>query len=45
MDHLDAMLQCNLDDFVSRQVGSNRCILSPLANNIGFIGLCSTNCD
>ena len=40
MDHLHAMLQSNLDDFVACQICSNGCILSSLANDIGFIGLC-----
>lgn len=39
MDHLSAMLDGDLDDFVTRQVGTNRCILPALANDIRLIGL------
>lgn len=35
------MLQSNLDNLVARQISSNWCILTSLANNVGFIGFCS----
>jgi hypothetical protein len=41
MYHLNAMLLGNLDDFVACQVCPDRCILTALANDVGFIGLCS----
>ena len=39
MNHIHIMLLRNLDDLVAGEVGSHGCILSLLANDIGFIGL------
>lgn len=41
VDHLGAMLNRNLDDLVSGEVGSNRRILSAFSDNICLVGLCS----
>lgn len=40
MNHLDAMLDSNLDDFVTCQVCADWGILSSLSDNICFVGLC-----
>jgi hypothetical protein len=40
MDHVDIVLQCDLDDFVSGQVGSDRSVLAALSNDIGLIRFC-----
>jgi len=43
MDHLDSMLQGNLDDLVPSQVSTNWGVLSALSDHIGFIGFCKNN--
>ena len=40
MDHLSAMLQCDLDDLVTGQISTDRSVLASLANDICLIGLC-----
>lgn len=40
MDHLNTMLQSNFDDLVTGQVGTDRGILTPFTNDVGFVGLC-----
>jgi hypothetical protein len=40
MDHLNSMLESNLDDLVARQVSPNRCILTTLSDHVGLIGFC-----
>lgn len=42
VDHLGAMLQCDLDNLVAREISANRGVLPALANDVGLIGLCST---
>ena len=36
------MFKSNLNNLIASQVGRNWCILSPLSNDIGFVGLCNT---
>lgn len=40
MDHLGAMLDGDLDDFVGGEISSNWSILSTLANDVCLVGLC-----
>lgn len=42
VDHLGAMLECDLDNLVAREISANRGVLSALANDVGLVGLCST---
>lgn len=42
VDHLGAMLKCDLDNLVAREISANRGVLPALANDVGLIGLCST---
>jgi hypothetical protein len=39
MDHVDIMLDGDLDDLVSGQIGTDRSILTALADDIGLIRL------
>jgi hypothetical protein len=39
MNHLSAMINSNLDNFVNGEIGAHRRILSPLSNDICFVGL------
>lgn len=41
MDHLSSVLESDLDDLVAGQIGTHRGVLSSLANDVGFVGLCS----
>ncbi len=41
MDHLSAMLDGNLDDLVASKIGTDRCVLPALANDVRLVGLCS----
>ena len=43
MDHLYAMLKCDLDDLVTSEISTDRRELAALANDVGFIGLCKAN--
>lgn len=40
MDHLGAMLNRNLDNLITGEIGSDRGILPALANDVCLIGLC-----
>lgn len=40
MDHLGAMLNRDLDNLVTGEIGSDWGILSALANDVCLIGLC-----
>lgn len=40
MDHLSAMLNGDLDDFVGGEISSHWSVLSALANDVCLIGLC-----
>lgn len=42
VDHLSAMLFSDFNDFVASEISSNRGVLASLANDVGFIGLCSS---
>ena len=39
MYHLNPMLKSNLDDLISSKISCHRCILAPLANDIGLVCL------
>jgi hypothetical protein len=39
VDHVDAVLNGNLDDLVAGQVGTDRCVLAAGANLVGLVGL------
>jgi hypothetical protein len=39
MDHVDVVLESNVDDLVASQVGPDGGVLAPLANDIGLVGL------
>ena len=39
MNHIDIMLDRNLDNLIARQVRGNGCILAPLANHVRLVGL------
>lgn len=41
MDHLGAMLECDLDNLVAREISANRGVLPTLANDVGLVGLCA----
>jgi hypothetical protein len=43
MDEVNIVCLCDFDDLVARKVSSNRCVLSSLANDIGFISLLSVH--
>lgn len=45
VNHVDAMLQSNLDDFVAGEVSSDRRILSSLSDNISLVGLLSVHAE
>lgn len=40
VDHLNTVLEGDLDNLITGQVGADGGILSTLANDVGFIGLC-----
>ena len=40
VDHLSTMLDGDLDDFVAGEISSDGGILTTLANDVGFVGLC-----
>lgn len=42
VDHLGAMLKCDLDNLIAREISANRGVLPALANDVGLIGLCTT---
>lgn len=42
VDHLHAVLNGNFDNLITSQVRGDRGVLSSLANDVGFIGLCGT---
>lgn len=39
VDEVDIVSQCNLDDLVAGQICTNGSVLSPLSDDIGFVGL------
>ena len=41
MDHLSSVLESDLDNLVAGEIGTHRGVLSSLANDVGFVGLCS----
>lgn len=41
MDHLGAMLQCDLDNLVASEISADRGVLAALANDVGLVGLYS----
>lgn len=40
MDHLHSMLDGDLDNFIASEISTDRGVLSALANDVGFVGLC-----
>jgi hypothetical protein len=40
VDHVDAVLDSNLDDLIDSEVSLNRRVLSPLSNHVGLVRLC-----
>ena len=43
MDEVHVVGQCNLDDLVAGQVGSDRSVLSAFTDDIGLVGLLSVH--
>ncbi len=39
VNHLSAVLNGNLDDFITSQICTNGSVLASLANDVGFVGL------
>ena len=41
VDHLGTVLNANLDNLITREIGSNGGVLTTLSNDVGFVGLCN----
>jgi hypothetical protein len=41
VDHLRAVLNGNLDDLITSQIGADRGVLPALADDVRLVGLCS----
>jgi hypothetical protein len=39
MNHVDIVLESDFDNLVASKIGTDRCVLSTFANDIGFVGL------
>ena len=42
VDHLNAMLDGNLDNLVTGKIGSDGGVLAALANDVSLVGLCES---